>query len=62
MKNEIVIPIRFILMFIAVAILITIVDGWGGVFDAIKEIFGFVLFWGFVALAVYGLYKLTQRK
>ena len=62
MKKGILIPIRFIMMFIAVVILITVVDGWGGVLEAVKEIIGFVLFWGFVALAVYGLYKLTQRK
>jgi len=61
MKKEIVIPIKLILIFIGVIVLITVLDGWGGIMSAVKEIVGWCIWMGFLALACYGLYKLGQK-
>ena len=61
MKKGIVIPKKLILIFITAIVLITLLGGWGGILSAVKEIVVFLIFWGIIALACYGLYKLLQK-
>lgn len=61
MKKEIVIPIKLILIFIVVIILITIFDGWGAIFSAVKIVVEWCICMSFILLACYGLYKLGQK-
>lgn len=53
--------VKISLIVITVIALITLMNGWGGIFSALKEITAFAIFWGIVALAVYGLYKLLKK-
>jgi hypothetical protein len=53
--------VKISLVVIAVIALITLMNGWGGIIAAAKEITAFAIFWGIVALACYGLYKLLKK-
>lgn len=52
---------KIIFILTAVIIFITLVGGWGGILSAVKEIVAFVIFWGIVGLACFGLYKILQK-
>lgn len=53
--------VKISLVVIAVIVLISLMNGWGGIFSALKEIASFVIFWGLFALGCYGIYKLLKR-
>lgn len=44
-----------------ITVLCIVFGGFQGIIDAIKDIIAFVMFWGFVALIIAGLYFLLKR-
>jgi len=44
-----------------ITILCIVFGGFQGIIDAVKDIIAFVMFWGFIALIIAGLYFLLKR-